>query len=67
MNELCKGCNWAGTCGMYLLDFNSDEDTCPCTTCLVKVMCRDKCADRYAYYYWVTELYDHEVKNWRSE
>ncbi len=45
--EICKGCLSArnfGTC--FFIEYDI-EDKCPCTECLIKVMCRESCAKRF--------------------
>ena len=51
--EACKGCYSRGqnpTChSMHYLKTNM----CPCTICIVKVMCRESCAEHTSYWWGV--------------
>ncbi len=51
MTDICKGClmsryNNERYCTYYLM---SKTKECPCTTCLVKVMCGRLCTSRSSY------------------
>jgi len=54
MNESCNGCS------MLAIEYNGDllycdyidnniDGICPCTECIVKVMCQNGCSDYLAY------------------
>lgn len=51
--ENCEGCN--GACPINLKTYNDKENRCPCTTCVVKMMCRNSCKD---YYLFCQKMYD---------
>ncbi len=42
LEDGCRGCNLYGVCyAAYTL--NIDLEKCPCSTCLVKMMCKQRC------------------------
>ena len=56
--ENCKGC--AAKCDMNLRAANNEENQiCPCTNCLVKMICEDSCEKYYIFhnqiYKWLKE------------
>lgn len=50
-NNFCKGCSAVDPDNinlpcMYLFCFKTNQDRkCPCSNCLVKVMCRESCSE----------------------
>ena len=47
INELCKGCNTNDTCGIPYHELKEDANRCPCTRCLVKVVCDSRSCKDY--------------------
>jgi len=45
--SICSGCNMyiENNCVGYYLPIIEDTVVCPCSTCLVKMVCRDMCED----------------------
>ena len=44
INEKCKGCNNLESC--LLIYYLSPISKCPCSTCLVKMICTTRCSER---------------------
>jgi len=45
--RFCEGCIYSGVCVARL---NNGEGKCPCTQCLVKVMCKGNCVHFREFY-----------------
>ncbi len=46
IKEICRGCMLSSRLGLcFFVEYNI-EYKCPCSECLVKVMCRDSCDER---------------------
>ncbi len=39
--EHCKGC-----CIRYICIYTKYSETCPCTTCIIKMICKEICPER---------------------
>jgi len=58
--ENCEGCGIINNCGVVEY---KEADKCPCSICLIKGICYDKC-DNYAdflIHIWRIKTYDHEA------
>jgi hypothetical protein len=46
--RICKGCNSAADnnkCTICIEPINDREETCPCSSCLVKMICNESCLE----------------------
>ncbi len=53
MDKVCDGCRGSITSDRTICyarrDFKNN-DNCPCRNCIVKVLCKETCQDRFDYY-----------------
>ena len=58
MSNSCKGCQFASRGLRYFCLVEEYNSLCPCSTCLVKVMCSNFCKTRRDFYNEVQETKD---------
>jgi hypothetical protein len=66
--EICRGCSYDGDmCGVKFRNITIERlKLCPCTDCLIKVMCHRQCKERGTYYNTITLDMVEKGKNERN-
>lgn len=53
MTDACDGCRGSNPSDIIVCyarrDYRNNDD-CPCGNCIIKVLCRETCPDRFDYY-----------------